>query len=247
MRIALLSDIHANREAFDACLAHAAKQDVQRYVFLGDLVGYGPDPQYIVDRVARFAEDGAVVLRGNHDEAAANCDTAGMNEYASKAIQWTHTQLDAASREFLAELPMSVQEEERLYVHSDATMPSEWRYITDAATAERSMRATPQRITFCGHVHIPQLYNMSAQKPAQYFEPKPNAAIPLIGQRRWLAVMGATGQPRDKNPAAAYAILDIRKKDITYFRIAYDMEATAEKIHAAGLPAILAARLFVGR
>jgi diadenosine tetraphosphatase ApaH/serine/threonine PP2A family protein phosphatase len=247
MRVAIFSDIHANREAFDACLAHAARQSVERYVFLGDLVGYGADPQYVVDRVVRFAEDGAVVLKGNHDEAATTGANEGMNDYARKAIDWTFNQLDDASRDFLSSLPIFLEEEDRLYVHSEATMPAEWRYITDAATAERSMRATAKRITFCGHVHIPQLYNMSPQKPAQYFEPKPNIAIPLIGQRQWLAVMGATGQPRDKNPAAAYAVLDTTKKDITYFRIAYDMEPTSKKIHAAGLPAILAARLFVGR
>lgn len=247
MRIAILSDIHANREAFDACLAHAERQKVDRYVFLGDLVGYGADPQYIVDRIARFAEEGAIVLRGNHDEAAVTLAIDGMNEYARAAIQWTNKTLDEASRQFLANLPMSVVEDDRLYVHSEATMPAEWRYITDAATAERSLRATDQRVTFCGHVHIPQVYNMSPQKPAQFFDPKPNIAIPLIGNRKWLAVLGATGQPRDKNPAAAYAVLDLTAKEITYFRVAYDMESTAGKIHEAGLPAILAARLFVGR
>lgn len=247
MRIAILSDIHANREAFDACLAHAQRRKVDRFAFLGDMVGYGADPQYIVDQVAHYAEQGAIVLRGNHDEAAVTVAVDGMNEYARAAIRWTHNALDEASRKFLADLPMSVVEEDRLYVHSEATMPSEWRYITDAATAERSLRATEQRITFCGHVHIPQLYNMSPQKPAQFFDPKPNVAIPLIGARKWLAVLGATGQPRDKNPAAAYAVLDLARKEITYFRVAYDMEPTANKIHAAGLPAILAARLFVGR
>ena len=247
MRIAFFSDIHANREGFDACLAHAGRQSVDRFVFLGDLVGYGADPQYIVDRITRFVEDGAIVLKGNHDEAAVTGTTAGMNEYARKAIEWTFRQLDEPSRKFLADLPMQIQDEERLYVHSEAAMPSEWRYITDAASAERSLRATESRITFCGHVHIPQLYNMSPLKPAQYFDPKPNAGIPVIGQRKWLAVLGAVGQPRDKNPAAAYAVYDSTKKEITYQRIAYDMEPTAAKIHAAGLPAILAARLFVGR
>ncbi len=247
MRIAIMSDIHANREAFDACLAHAERQGYDRFAFLGDMAGYGADPQYVVDRVARFADEGAIVLKGNHDEGAALGNGAGMNEYARQAIEWTHQNLDEHSRKYLLALPFSIQEEERLYVHSDAAMPSEWRYVNDAASAERSMRATSQRITFCGHVHIPQLYNMSAQKPAHYFEPKPNTAIPLIGQRQWLAVMGAVGQPRDKNPAAAYAILDTDKKNLTYYRVAYDMEPTAKKIHAAGLPAMLAARLFIGR
>ncbi len=247
MRIAIMSDIHANREAFDACLAHAARHSVDRYVFLGDLVGYDADPQYIVDRIVMFAEDGAIVLKGNHDEAACSGVSTGMNDYAKRAIEWTHNTVDDASRKFLAALPFSVEEDERLYVHSEAAMPAEWRYVTDAASAERSMRATAQRVTFCGHVHIPQLYNMSSQKPAQYFEPRPNTPIPLIGQRKWLAVLGAVGQPRDRNPAASYAILDLEKKEITYHRVAYDMEPTAAKIHAAGLPAILAARLFVGR
>lgn len=247
MRIAIFSDIHANREAFDACLAMAANQGAERHVFLGDLVGYGADPQYVVDRVVRFVEEGAIVLKGNHDEAAARQMSGGMNEYARRAIEWTSAELDEASRQFLTDLPMAVEDEDRLYVHSEAVAPPEWRYITDADSAERSLRATDKRITFCGHVHIPQLYNMSPQKPAQFFDPKPNTAIPLIGQRKWLAVMGATGQPRDKNPAAAFAILDTARKELTYFRVAYDMEPTAKKIHAAGLPAILAARLYVGR
>ena len=247
MRIAIFSDIHANREAFDACLTHAARLGVDRHAFLGDLVGYGADPQYIVDRIARFAEAGSIVIRGNHDEAANTGVTTGMNDYARKAIDWTRQHLDDASHAMLAALPLSIEEEERLYVHSEAAAPAEWRYITDASSAERSMIATRQRLTFCGHVHIPQLYNMSPRKPAQFFDPKPNTAIPLIGQRQWLAVMGAIGQPRDKNPAAAYAILDLTAKNLTYYRVPYDMEPTAQKIHAAGLPAILAARLFVGR
>jgi diadenosine tetraphosphatase ApaH/serine/threonine PP2A family protein phosphatase len=109
------------------------------------------------------------------------------------------------------------------------------------------MRATDRRLVFCGHVHRPQLYHMTQMKPAVLFVPQNNAAIPLIGQRKWLAVQGAIGQPRDDNPDAAYSVFDSQRQEITFHRIAYDIETAAAKIHAAQLPQILAARLFIGR
>jgi predicted phosphodiesterase len=246
MRIAFLSDIHSNRQALDACLDHAVRHRVDHYVFLGDLVGYGADPSYVIDRVALLASEGAVVLLGNHDAAAID-STDGMNEYARTAALWTARQLDAAQRAFIARLPLTVEEEDRLYVHSGAVSPASWGYITSAAEAEHSLSATTQRLTFCGHVHRPQLYHMLPQKPAVLFVPRAGAPIPLVGARKWLAVMGAVGQPRDENPAAAYAILDTRTNELTYRRIAYDIQAAAAAIHAAGLPRMLAARLFIGR
>lgn len=247
MRIAILADIHGNREAFDACMAHIARHGVDRYVLLGDIVGYGADPSYLVDRLARMTEEGAIALKGNHDEAAALEIASGMNEYASQAIQWTARQLDRAQRELLGSLPFSAEEDDLLFVHSEASTPSDWVYVTDSECAQRSLNATAQRVTFCGHVHVPQLYNMPRQKPAQSFVPQAGTPIPLIGQRKWLAVMGSVGQPRDRNPAAAYAILDTAKRELTYWRVPYDMETAAGKIHAAGLPQMLAARLFIGR
>ena len=115
------------------------------------------------------------------------------------------------------------------------------------ADAEQSLCATALRVTFCGHVHRPQLYHMSPQKPAVLFVPRAGAPIPLVGPRKWLAVMGSVGQPRDENPAAAYAILDTAANELTYLRIPYDVQAAAVAIHAAGLPRMLAARLFIGR
>ncbi len=247
MRIALLSDIHGNREAFDACLAHAARQRVDRYAFLGDLVGYGADPGYVVERVVEEVGKGAIVVLGNHDQAASLGMTEGMNDYARAAIEWTHRTLDAAAIGFINKLPMTIVEDDRLYVHSEASSPGGWAYITDAAAAERSLRSTGARLTICGHVHRPQLYHMSAMKPPVYFLPQSSTPIPLVGNRKWLAVLGAVGQPRDQNPAAAYAILDTDKNEITYLRTPYNIEKAAAKIHAAGLPQMLAARLFIGR
>ena len=247
MRIAFFSDIHGNREALDACLAHAERQRVDRKVFLGDLVGYGADPVYVVERVAREMENGAVAILGNHDQAAALGQSDGMNEYARAAIEWTHRALDAASIDVIKALPMSVTDEDRLYVHSEASSPHSWSYITDAQSAERSLRSTGARITLCGHVHRPQLYHMSPAKPPVFFLPQSSTPIPLMGNRKWLAVLGAVGQPRDQNPAAAYAILDTTLNEITYLRAAYNIEKAASKIHAAGLPQMLAARLFIGR
>jgi len=136
---------------------------------------------------------------------------------------------------------------DRLYVHADASAPGSWRYVQDILTAERSMAATDARVTFCGHVHRPQLYYMSRTKPPGMFLPRTKTPIPLVGKRKWLAVLGAVGQPRDQNPAAAYAIYDCARNELTYMRAGYDIEMAAAKIHAAGLPAMLAARLFIGR
>jgi len=247
MRIAFLSDIHGNREALDACLAHTERRKADRLVFLGDLVGYGADPAYVVDRVREAMENGALCILGNHDEAAARGVTTAMNDYARAALDWTFNTLDADARRFLQELPMRIEEDDRLYVHSEASAPLAWAYVTDVATAERSMRATGHRITFCGHVHKPQLYHMQPQRPPILFVPQGSTPIPLMGHRKWLAVQGAVGQPRDQNPLAAYTIYDTVTNEISFRRVSYDIEAAAQKIHAANLPQILAARLFIGR
>lgn len=247
MRIGFFTDVHGNREAFDACLAHAERQRIARQVFLGDLVGYGADPVYVVDRVAELTERGAIALLGNHDEAAISGVSTGMNEYARAAIDWTHGEIDADQRRFLASLPYFVEEDDRLYVHSEASAPASWRYVVSGPDAERSLRATERRLTVCGHVHRPQIYHMSPSKPAILFVPSPGAPVPLLRTRKWLAVLPSVGQPRDENPAAGYAILDTDSNELTVWRVPYDIETAVEKIHAAGLPRLLAARLFVGR
>ena len=211
------------------------------------MVGYGADPNGVVAIVAREVARGGFGVLGNHDQAAITGATEGMNEYARAALDWTHRSLEPASRDFLKSLPMSVLEDDRLYVHSEASAPASWRYITDVASAERSLVSTNARVTICGHVHRPQLYYMSPRKAPVFFLPQTATPIPLMSSRKWLAVLGAVGQPRDQNPAAAYAILDTDLNEITYMRAPYDIEKAASRIHAAGLPQMLAARLFIGR
>ncbi|WP_237213914.1 metallophosphoesterase family protein [Falsiroseomonas oryziterrae] len=246
MKIAILSDIHANREAFEACLADADRRGAQRLVILGDVVGYGADPAWAVWRTMELANAGAIVLRGNHDEAAV-AERGGMNPDATAAAAWTRDALDPEAKAFLAALPLEAEEEDRLYVHADAHDPARWHYVRDAEDARRSLDAVQARIVLCGHVHVPALYGLTAAAKLVSFKPVTDVAIPLMRPRRWLAVLGAVGQPRDGDPAAAWAMLDTASSELTIHRVPYDVATAAEKIRHAGLPESLAARLARGR
>jgi diadenosine tetraphosphatase ApaH/serine/threonine PP2A family protein phosphatase len=246
MRIAILSDIHANREAFEACLADAARRGAQRLVLLGDVVGYGAEPGWAVLRAMELAASGAVVVKGNHDEAAVR-DRGGMSEDAAAAAAWTRSVLDAEAKAWLEALPLEVAEEDRLYVHADAHDPPRWSYVRDAEDARRGLAAVGARIVFCGHTHVPALFGLTATAKLVSFTPVAGATVPLLRPRRWLAVLGAVGQPRDGDPAAAYAMLDTAASDYTLLRVPYDAESAGAKIRAAGLPERLATRLLRGR
>jgi diadenosine tetraphosphatase ApaH/serine/threonine PP2A family protein phosphatase len=246
MLTALFTDIHGNREALDACLEDAERRGAQRYVFLGDLVGYGADPGPVVDAVRLYAERGAPVLRGNHDEAALLGGEA-MSPLARTAIEWTRQQLSAEQLHFLGSLPLSAEEGSALYVHANAWAPNGWGYITGPVEAERSLNRCNAHVTLCGHVHVPALYQIAPGKPAVGFTPVAGTAIPLLKQRRWLAVLPAVGQPRDGDPDAGYALFDPEQGTLTLRRVAYDIDTAARKIVAAGLPPRLASRLYEGR
>jgi diadenosine tetraphosphatase ApaH/serine/threonine PP2A family protein phosphatase len=245
MWIGLLSDIHANREALEATLDHARRTGISRFVFLGDYVGYGADPGYVVDTVMREVEAGAVALLGNHD-AAIGSGPGGMNSIAAEAIEWTRPRLDSTQREFLAQLPLTFNDNGWLFVHASAHAPTHWEYITDVPSASRSFMATQAHATFCGHVHVPELFHLSSTGKIAGFQPVQAVEIPLLTNRRWLAVLGSVGQPRDFNPTACYAALDTERNALTYVRVPYDNETAARKVREAGLPAILSDRLIEG-
>jgi diadenosine tetraphosphatase ApaH/serine/threonine PP2A family protein phosphatase len=244
--LALFSDIHANRQAFAACLDAARARGAQRLIFLGDFVGYGGDPEWVVETAIALIADGAVAVRGNHDQAIST-PSETMNAEAQVAIEWTRDRLSAAQRRFLAELPFALEEEDRLYVHSEASQPERWRYVQGAPDAARSMIATSAHATFCGHIHKPALYSMSVTAKMTSFVPVAGVPVNLLKGRQWLAVLGSVGQPRDRNAAAAFALYDTATREITFCRVPYDVEAAAQRIRECGLPPWLAERLVLGR
>jgi diadenosine tetraphosphatase ApaH/serine/threonine PP2A family protein phosphatase len=246
VRLAVFTDIHANRQAFSACLDFAQARGAERMILLGDYVGYGADPEWTVETVMRLVERGAMAVRGNHDSAVGTT-TESMNAEAQAAIEWTRGRLSGAQRRFLAELPLALREEDRLYVHSEASSPARWHYVQTTADAARSIVATESHITFCGHIHRPALYSMSSAAKMTSFVPTSGVPVQLLGGRRWLAVLGSVGQPRDGDPAASFAMFDTISRQITYCRVPYDAGAAATRIRENGLPFWLADRLLVGR
>jgi len=245
MRVALFSDIHGNKQAFAACLAQARELGAERIVLFGDYVGYGADPAWAVSTVIDLVDRGALAVRGNHDSAIGS-HRERMNNAAQIAIEWTRGELGPRERQFLEGLPFTHEEEDRLYVHADASRPEAWRYVLDEADAALSLNATTAAITLCGHVHQPMVYALDRSGRITSFVPTTNCAIPLQPERRWLAVLGAVGQPRDGNPAACFAMLDTARRELTYCRAPYDVAAAAAAIRSKALPPWLAERLFLG-
>jgi diadenosine tetraphosphatase ApaH/serine/threonine PP2A family protein phosphatase len=243
VKLALFADIHSNLEALTACLEHARALGAGRYAFLGDLVGYGADPIAVLELVQERAAEGAVVVLGNHDAAVLGRPVERLNANAQAAIAWTSERLGARHRAFLDGLPLNVREDNMLFVHASAAAPERWTYITGAAQAEQSMRAGGAGLTFCGHVHEQRLYFMGSSGRPMPFLPVPGTPIPTGKHRQWLAIVGSAGQPRDRNTAACYALADLERSRLTFFRVPYDHKAAAQKIRSAGLPERLAMRL----
>ena len=245
MLIALFADIHANRQAFAACLDDARARNAQRFVLLGDYVGYGADPEWAVETVMALAADGAVAVQGNHDCAVSE-PRETMNVEAKVAIEWTRGELGRPARDFLARLPLTATDDDRLYVHAEASRPQAWTYVASTADAARSIQATRAQLSFCGHIHRPAVYSLSAAAKMTAFTPVSDVPIPLLPGRRWLIVAGAVGQPRDGNPAASWLMLDTARREVTFRRTPYDIGGAAAAIRAKGLPVWLAERLFRG-
>ena len=250
MKLALLSDIHANLRAWHACLAHAREAGADRIAVLGDIVGYGAEPAAVVAEVMALALEGALVVQGNHDELAVAPRAAAQTmEDASAA--WTHEQLDETQRAFLASLPLTQTLGDMLLVHASVDEPGQWRYVDEARVAAASLEAaTAQsgaRYVFGGHVHHQMLYYCGTGRELMRFSPQAGVAVPVSPHRQWLATAGSVGQPRDGNTAAMYALFDTGAAQLTFYRVAYDHLAAAASIRAAGLPEYFAQRLEQGR
>jgi diadenosine tetraphosphatase ApaH/serine/threonine PP2A family protein phosphatase len=254
MKYALLSDIHGNLHAFEACLAHAKAQGAERIAVLGDLVGYGAFPAEVVTRCQDIQAQGGIVLRGNHEELiqSHNLNDASANlSLGSQTAHWTHDQLSPAQRFWLEILPLTACEDSVLLVHASADAPERWRYVEDERTASLSLDAAMQdpavRYVFGGHVHHQSLFYRGTGRQLMRFEPASGVAIPTPKHRHWIATVGSVGQPRDGNPRAMYALFDSSAAKLTFHRVAYDHMAAARCVREAGLPEFFAERLETGR
>lgn len=251
MKLALLSDLHANARALEACLTHAQAQGANQWALLGDLVGYGPEPEAVVAQCQRMAEAGATVLRGNHDAMAVTPPVPASRQGEFTA-RWTHERLSEADRQWLASLPLTVRLESVMVVHASVNEPEQWRYVEDEGSAARSLQAATDRhpevrFVMGGHVHHQTLYYRGQGGQLMRFTPVPGVPIPVPAHRRWIATVGSVGQPRDGDTRAGYALLDLDRHQLTFWRVRYDHVAAAHAVRAAGLDEALARRLESGR
>ena len=236
MRVALLSDIHSNLEALDAVLA--ALPQVDRIIVLGDIVGYGPDPNGVIARLASVRARG---VRGNHDQAMLDPTTlTWFNPHAAAAARWTRAALLPESLHYLASLPSHGRVGRHRAVHGSPNKPYIWEYILDDLQALQILIKLGNRWCFFGHTHLPRVFTEEGEQVPGSDDWLPLPTSALINP-------GSVGQPRDGNPQASFAVADLDAQAVRFYRVPYDIALTQSKIRAAGLPEIEAVRLGQGR
>lgn len=245
MKIAIISDIHSNLEALEACCAVAEAEGVEQYICLGDMVGYGPDPVAVLEKLRSLPNFQCVL--GNHDEYMFSFIDQDATPPVQMVAEWTIEQLQKEQLEFLKSLNYILTENGVSYVHSSLHQPNSWTYITTPERAKQCMNAAHTNLTFYGHVHMPMIFHEKTDNEIELVRPEGNKLIPLFPNRRYVINVGSVGQPRDDNNDACFVIYDEEKHAITFHRVAYDYQATVNKIHENNLHPEFAHRLESGR
>jgi diadenosine tetraphosphatase ApaH/serine/threonine PP2A family protein phosphatase len=236
MTVAFLSDIHANIQALEAVLADMPPVD--EVICLGDVVGYGGDPESCLDCV-RSA--GWLVLAGNHDRACTDPAALGwFNDQAAAVVRWTIEVLDDGRLDWLGRLPEQATHGDAMLVHGSPRSPT-YEYVLDFGTAAENMLLMGERVCFHGHTHVPGVFHIKTGDLRHDYE---EGLFPLKAPA--LVNPGSVGQPRDGNPDASYVIWDARAETVEFRRVPYDREAAKKAILEAGLPPRFAYRLDVG-
>lgn len=236
MRIAVLSDIHSNLVALDAVLASLGTVDAVWQ--LGDIVGYGPEPDGVVERLI---EIGAVGVQGNHDAAAIGGDEITyFNTDARKAMEWTRRAVRRATLDYLAALPERLLDGDFTLVHGSPREPL-WEYVTSTPVARASLLAIETAYCLHGHTHVPAVFRDN-DGAIEMIAPRDGSHLRLDG-RRVLLNPGSVGQPRDGDPDASYLVVDTDRDEVAWRRVAYDIASTQSAMRAADLPPRLVARL----
>lgn len=240
MKYAILSDIHGNLEALQAVLQDAKQQGCTHYVCLGDIVGYGPNPRECLQMIQEL---NCPTVIGNHDEYVAKDQAlTGFNPMAADGIKWTRDQLNEAEKSWLRNLKYVRTVDPFTIVHATLDLPERWAYVFDKLTAAASFNYQHTAVCFNGHTHVPIafIWTPSGIQGGLY------TRIRIEVARKYFINCGSVGQPRDRNPKAAYVVFDLANNWIELRRVEYDIAATQKKIRAAGLPESLAKRLEQG-
>ena len=245
MRYLILSDIHANLDAFETVLEHAAGR-WDRVLVLGDLVGYGAEPNAVVDRVRELNPD--AVIRGNHDKAACGIDDgSSFNQIARFAAAWTFDTLTRENREYLRDLPAGPAiVDERIEICHGAPFDED-HYIFDGSDARHALDTARRPLCLFGHTHLPVVF---FDEEGQLGGEVPDEAVHRVevgGEKAFLVNVGSVGQPRDGDPRAGYATYESSGAALVLRRVPYPVDLAQRKIVAAGLPHTLANRLAIGR
>ena len=241
MKYAILGDIHANLEALNAVFQDADKRGADHFACTGDVVGYNADPKACLQIIRKR---NCTLVQGNHDYyAACNESMELFTPMARKSINWTRKQLSAFERKYLRHLPLIVDIENFTIVHSSLSNPHRWNYIFKRKTADANFRNQFNPVCFYGHTHVPLAFIKGKNSIEKGFYETLN----IRPGYQYLINVGSIGQPRDRDPRAAYIMYDTSEQTVTIHRVDYDIKTTQQKIRAAGLPFRNALRLEHGR
>ncbi len=244
MRRAFISDIHANLEALETVLEDIGQQAIDEIICLGDIVGYGSEPNECTEIVRKRS---TIVLLGNHDAAAVRLlDTNLFNNFARAAIDWTARILRKANRTYLASLPLTATRESFTLVHATPYEPGMWYYITSLEEASFNFRHFETEACLVGHTHIPMIVVLDGKKEV-YAHQAGHINLRETPGARFLINVGSVGQPRDRIAKSCYGIFDDGTGDFFFRRVAYDIPKTQARMRKAKLPEFLITRLTEGR
>jgi diadenosine tetraphosphatase ApaH/serine/threonine PP2A family protein phosphatase len=234
---AVISDIHSNLEALESALRFIKEQNIRKIYCTGDLVGYGPNPNEVIELIR---DENIPCCMGNHDAAVIEkTDITYFNEYAAEAVLWTRQHITPENAKFLEELPLSFADGNFRFVHASPAYPEDWSYLYSSYEAEYAMDFFEEQICFYGHTHRPVIFSENGK---QIFE----NSVELVRGEKYLINVGSVGQPRDGDPRACVMLFDEEKFIASYVRIGYDVDRVRIKILHAGLPVFLGERLLYG-
>lgn len=237
MRFGIFADIHSNLEALQAVLQDMQSQGVQQPLCLGDVVGYNANPRECLELVQSL---NCPVVLGNHDEAAAvEADPENFNKLALESIRHTKAELTAEQKRYLAQMPLAVDVEGLILVHSNQAQPAAWHYLFTPMDAVSSFQIQASQLAFFGHTHVPHMFVDDGVRVREFFYHK----FTLHREERYFINVGSVGQPRDGDWRGAYVIYDSEESTIELRRVPYDVAGAQAKILRAGLPVRLAERL----